>query len=187
VKILIADDDEARAEALQGVLQADAAIKVVRVERATLLSDAVAAHRPDVVIVDMARPDRDALDGLRRVAACDPRPVVMFVDEDDPQFMEEAIAAGVCSYNAAGIRPPDMRPLLRAAIALFRRHRDAQQQLGEATRRLEEKSLVDRAKALLIRERRFSEPDAYRWLRRRAMERGRRIPDVARDLLEGKA
>ncbi|HET6183131.1 MAG TPA: ANTAR domain-containing protein [Acetobacteraceae bacterium] len=184
MKILLADDDTTRAEALRAALRAQQGVEVVRARPGMLLADAVAAHRPDVVIVDMARPDRDALEGVRRVAQSDPRPIVLFVDEDDPDFMEEAIGAGVCSYNVADLPPPDMRPLLRAAIALFRRHREAHERLHEATRRLEEKTLVERAKALLIRERRMSEPDAYRWLRRRAMQRGRRIPEIARELLE---
>jgi two-component system, response regulator / RNA-binding antiterminator len=187
VKILLADDDDGRADALRAVLEAEADLHVVRAGRATLLADAVAAHGPDVVIVDMARPDRDALEGVRRVTQSNPRPILLFVDEDDPDFMEEAIGAGVCSYNVAGLPPPDIRPILRAAIALFHRHREAQERVREATQRLEEKSLVERAKAKLIRERRMSEPDAYRWLRRRAMERGRRIPEIARELLEGRA
>jgi response regulator NasT len=90
----------------------------------------------------------------------------------------------VCSYNVADLPPPDMRPILRAAIALFRRHKQAQDELRTVQTRLEERGMVDRAKALLIRERHMTEPDAYRWMRRRAMASGRRIPDIARDLLQ---
>ena len=46
-----------------------------------------------------------------------------------------------------------------------------------------EREIVDRAKAILIRERRIGEPDAYRWLRTRAMSTGRRIPDIAREVV----
>jgi two-component system, response regulator / RNA-binding antiterminator len=56
--------------------------------------DAVAVHTPDVVLVDMARPDRDALESLRLLSAQDPRPIVLFVDQDDPQFMERLSAPG---------------------------------------------------------------------------------------------
>jgi response regulator NasT len=131
----------------------------------------------------MTRPDRDALDGIRQVAALNPRPVVLFVDEDDPAFMEEAINAGVSSYNAIGMPPPDVKPILRAAIALFLRHQQAQDGLKLAESRLIERSVIDRAKTLLIKQRRLSEPDAYKWLRRTAMSRGRRIVDVASELI----
>ena len=187
--VLLADDDADRADALMRVLVAVPGLTLRCLQPGQLLPDAVAAHAPDVVIVDIARPDRDALDGVRRMTEVDPRPIVMFVDQDEPDFMEEAISAGVCSYNVVGLPPPDMRPILRAAIALFRRHKEARDELRAVQIRLEERGMIDRAKALLIRERHMTEPDAYRWLRRRAMASGRRVPDVARDILHdsGKA
>ena len=161
----------------------DPAITFLRLAPRESLLDAVSAQAPDVVLIDMARPDRDALESLRLLSARDPRPIVLFVDQDDPQFMEEAISAGVSSYNVLGTPPPDVKPILRAAVALFRQHQQARTALQSAEARLSERTLVDRAKARLIRERRLSEPDAYRWLRRSAMTSGRRIVDIARDLL----
>lgn len=183
MKILLADNDAARASAVARVLAADSDLTVLRLKENESLTDAVALLLPDVVLVDMARPDRDALDGIRQVAATHPRPVVLFVDEDDAGFMEEAISAGVSSYNVLGMPPPDVKPILRAAVALFRRHQQAQDELKQAEARLRERALVDRAKAILIRQRRLSEPDAYNWLRRQAMSRGRRIADIAGELL----
>lgn len=190
LKVLLADEDAKRAHDLARALAADATVEVVRLIPGASLPEAVREHLPDVVLVDMARPDRDALDGLRQVSAQAPRPVVLFVDEDDPGFMEEAIGAGVCSYNVAGMAPPDIRPLLRAAVALFRRHSGVADELRAAESRLAERQVVERAKAALIRDRRIAEPDAYRWLRQQAMRRGERIVDVAARLLrerEGRA
>jgi two-component system, response regulator / RNA-binding antiterminator len=184
VKVLLADDDAERAGAVARILAADPGLSVVRLKPNESLSDAVASLAPDVVLVDMARPDRDALDGIRQVAALNTRPVVLFVDEDDPAFMEEAISAGVSSYNAIGMPPPDVKPILRAAVALFRRHQRAQDDLKQAESRLKERSVIDRAKAILIKDRRLSEPDAYKWLRRTAMSGGRRIVDVATEIIK---
>jgi response regulator NasT len=185
VRILLADDDAARAGALTKVLSADASLTILRPRPGELLADAVVALAPDVVLVDMARPDRDALDGFRVVASNSPRPIVLFVDQDDPAFMEEAIGAGVSSYNVLGVPPPDVKPILRAAAALFRHHQIARSELRQAETRLREQETVNRAKAILIRDRRMAEPDAYRWLRTRAMASGRRIPDVAQDVVAG--
>jgi response regulator NasT len=49
---------------------------------------------------------------------------------------------------------------------------------------LEERRTIERAKSMLIERSRMAEPDAYRWLRRRAMNENRRIVDVARELLD---
>jgi two-component system, response regulator / RNA-binding antiterminator len=190
VRVLLADDNAERAGALARILAADPGIDIVRLQAGTLLADAVAAVTPDIVLVDMARPDRDALDGIRQVTARDPRPIVLFVDEDDPAFMEEAIGAGVSSYNVLGVPPPDVKPILRAATALFRHHQEARDARTEAETRLHDREIVDRAKSILIRERRLAEPDAYRWLRKQAMTSGRRIAEVARALVrerEGKS
>ena len=183
MKVLLADDDAERAGALAGVLAADPGLTVLHLDSAVTLADAVMAHAPDIVLVDMARPDRDALDGIRQVTALNTRPVVLFVDEDDPAFMEEAISAGVSSYNAAGVKPPDVKPILRAAAAMFRRYQQAQDDLRDAEARLQVREIVDKAKAILIKQRRISEPDAYKWLRRTAMSKGRRIIDIATDVI----
>ena len=182
----MAGEDTERTRDLVQALTADPSLGVIRLPPGASLPEAVAHHQPDVVVMDIAKPDRDALDGLRRVSANAPRPVVLFVGEDDPGFMEEAIMAGTCSYNVAGATLPDVRPLLRAAVALFRRHRSVIEELHGAKSRLAERQVVERAKAALIREQRIAEPDAYRWLQRQAMHRGERIVDVAARLLREK-
>ena len=186
MKVLLADDDADRASALIQVLSADPALTILRPGPGQLLAGAVLALAPDVVLVDMARPDRDALEGIRLAAGQGHSPIVLFVDHDDPGFMEEAIGAGVSSYNVAGVPLPDVKPILRAAAALFRHHQKARAGLREAETKLREREIVDRAKAILIRDRRLAEPEAYRWLRSRAMSSGRRIPDVAQDVVREK-
>lgn len=184
MKILLADDDAERVRLLMQALATDSGVTVLRLRSNESLLDAVAAHAPDVVLVDMARPDRDALESLRQLSARTPRPIVLFIDRDDPRFMEEAISAGVSSYNVVGTPPPDVKPILRAAVALFRQHQETRAALHSAEARLLERTVIDQAKARLIRSRRCSEPDAYRWLRRAAMTSGRRIVDVARQVLQ---
>ena len=183
MKLLLADDDDARAQALAQLLAQDPGLTVIRLPPGTALADAVALYAPDVVLVDMARPDRDALEGVRRLTARDPRPVVLFVDHDDPAFMEEAIGAGVSSYNVLGLPPPDVKPILRAAVALFDRHQRAQDALARSQRELGERAAIARAKTMLIRDRGLTEPQAHRWLQRQAMARGARIAEVAETIL----
>jgi response regulator NasT len=183
LRILLADDDTARAGALTKVLSADSGLTILLPPPGELLADAVAAHAPDVILVDMARPDRDALEGIRVVASNAPGPIVLFVDHDDPAFMEEAILAGVSSYNVLEVPPTDVKPILRAAAATFRLHQAARAELRQAEDQLRERETVVRAKTILIKERRMTEPEAYRWLRTRAMATARRIPDVAQEIV----
>jgi response regulator NasT len=181
--VLLADADPERAPAVEAALRRAGATDLLRPESGEALLDAVVRLVPDVVIVDMARPDRDTLDDVRHVTRHEPRPIVMFVDADDPAFMEAAIEAGVSSYNVVDRALPDVKPIIQAAIAMFRRFSQIQGELRRAEQGLQERAVIDRAKSVLIRTRRMSEPEAYRWLRRQAMDRNRRIAEVAAELL----
>jgi response regulator NasT len=183
LKVLLVDAEPERARIVEAQLASAGATLTVRPRPGEPLPEAVAREAPDVVIVDMARPDRDYLDDIRRVTHRDPRPVVMFVDADDPAFMEAAIEAGVSSYTVVGAALPDVKPIVRAAVAMFRRYRQVEADLHQARTSLRERLLLDRAKSLLIRQRRISEPEAHRWLRRQAMERSRRVAEIAAEVL----
>jgi two-component system, response regulator / RNA-binding antiterminator len=187
VKVLLADANSERAQSVEQSLAAAGATSVLRPLSGENLRDAVARTLPDLVIVDMARPDRDSLDDIRHLSRHDPRPVVMFVDHDDDAFMEAAIEAGVSSYNVVGAALPDVKPIVRAAVAMFRRYRQVERDLHKAEASLKERALIDQAKSLLMRQRGLSEPEAYRLLRRSAMDRNKRIIDIAAAILAAKS
>lgn len=182
MKLLLADSEGGRARLLAERLREIDDAEIVRVTAGGLV-DAVRTAAPDVIIVDMARPDRDALDDLRRANADNPRPVVMFVDRDDRAFMEAAIAAGVSSYNVVDTAFPDVKPIVMAAVAIFRKYQQVSTDLLKARTSLMERETVDKAKALLMRRRNIGEPQAYRWLRRKAMNENKRIAAIAAELL----
>jgi response regulator NasT len=183
LEVLLADSDPERVTILERRLAEISDVVTMRVPAGGSLLDAVVALAPDVIIVDMARPDRDALDDLRRVSVDNPRPVVMFVDGDDRAFMEAAIAAGVSSYNVVDTAFPDIKPIVMAAVAIFRKYQKVADDLNKAKATLLERDTINRAKSMLMRQRNIDEPHAYRWLRRRAMNESRRIGDVAAELL----
>jgi response regulator NasT len=183
LKVLLADSEGERARLLEERLRDMSDVAILRVAAAGSLVDAVRSAAPDVIIVDMARPDRDALDDLRRVNSDNPRPVVMFVDRDDRAFMEAAIAAGVSSYNVVDTAFPDVKPIVMAAVAIFRKYQQVSADLHQARATLMEREAVDKAKALLMRRRKINEPQAYRWLRRKAMNENKRIAVIAAELL----
>jgi response regulator NasT len=184
LRVLLAASNPALVDAVEASLGPLADMELVRVAGDEELIEAVAAVAPDVIIVDLARPDRDGLVAIQQVTREQPRPIVMFVDADDPALMEAAIAAGVSSYNVVGAALPDVKPIVLTAVALFRRYQKIDQELAAAQASLAESAAIDKAKARLIRNRQLSEPEAYRLLRRRAMNEGRRIVDIAREILQ---
>src|SRR4029079_1611443 len=152
--ILLIDSDDSRARALEEKLSESGFAQVTRAQDPDLAA-AVERARPDLVIIDMALPDRDALEDIRIVSAASP--VVMFAGTDDPAFAREAIAAGVCSYNLSGVALQDLRPIMASAIALFQRYRHVETELAAAKALLEERRLIERAKAILMQGRKMTE------------------------------
>jgi len=183
VKVLLVDDNQPRADAVESQLLAGGLSEILRLSPGQRLADAVEDLSPDVVIVDMARPDRDSLDGIREVNRLRPRPVVMFVDHDDTTFMEEAIDAGVSSYNLVGSAIPDVKPIVQTALAIFRRYQKVADDLSRAESQLQERVIIQKAKAILIQSRRIAEPQAHKWLRQNAMNSGKRMVEIAQDVI----
>jgi response regulator NasT len=176
LKILVVDSDQDRARALKDKLASAGFADVSLARHSAHIIEAVEQAKPDIVIVDMTLPDRDALDDVRAVTAV--KPVVMFGESDDLAFVEEAIAAGVCSYNISGVALRDVKPIMASAIALFRRYHRVETELAAAKTQLEERRAIERAKAILMKNRKMTEPEAYRWLQKKAMDENRKLAQV---------
>ncbi len=181
LKILLVDSNTNRARALEEQLSKSGFAEILRASGGPDLAATVERVRPDLIIIDMALPDRDALEGIRSVAS--DHPTVVFAGGDDAAFAEEAIAAGVCSYNLSGMAFQDVKPIMTSAIALFRRYRQVETELAAAKALLEERRLLERAKALLMQGRKMSEPEAYRWLQQRAMNQNRKLGQIVAEFV----
>lgn len=180
MRILLADSNQARREALTVQLsELDASFLVIPLVPEVSLLAEVERLRPDVVLVDMARPDRDMLDSLS--ARNGTPPVVMFLDDSDPNFMQEAIRAGVSSYRGQDAAPDTVKLVMRLAVAFFQRNQAAAAKLQEVEEQAAQRRTIDIAKRLLMTKERMSEPAAHRFLQRRAMDQQKRLADVAAD------
>ena len=180
MRILLADSNQARREALTVQLtELDASFLVTPLVPEVSLLAEVERLRPDVVLVDMARPDRDMLDSLS--ARNGTPPVVMFLDDNDPNFMQEAISAGVSSYRGQDAAPDTVKLVMRLAVVFFQRNQAAAAKLQEVEEQAAQRRTIDIAKRLLMTTERMSEPAAHRFLQRRAMDQQKRLADVAAD------
>jgi two-component system, response regulator / RNA-binding antiterminator len=166
MKILVADCDVNHAQEFSARLQAldDNFTVTLAVPGENLLA-CVRAGSPDVIIAGMARPDRDGLESV-----CS-----LYAAQDDPQFMEQTLAAGLCIYHAGGVTLPVLQPILRMALAVFQRMR--------ADEQAETRKTIDTAKRLLMTQDNMTEPMAHRYLQRRAMTQQKKLKDAALGLL----
>jgi len=139
---------------------------------------------PDIILIDLANPDRDTLEHLTLVSQARSRPVAMFVDHTDEVMTQAAISAGVSAYVVNGLQKDRIKPVLETAIARFGMIAKMQTELDDAAKQaLTDRKTIDRAKGLLIRARGLSEDEAYSLLRKTAMDQGRKVIDVAQALV----
>jgi response regulator NasT len=186
LRVLLVDDGAQRVAVIRDELTRQGHLVVGVVDSALAIHDCVLRLEPDVVIVDAESPSRDTLEGLAALSAARPRPVVVFSEDDSEAPMQQALRAGVSAYVIAGLQPHRLAPVLKVAIARFEQDRALREQLDEATTQLSERKVVERAKGILMEEVGLNEEQAYRHLRKLAMDRGQRLAQVAERIVEAR-
>lgn len=184
LRVLLVDETFERAALLKHALQ-DAGCKIVaHVSASADLPGLVAELKPDLIILDTESPDRDTLENLCIINRDQPRPIVMFTHDDDSDKIRAAIRAGVSAYVVDGLKSERLRPIMDVAIARFNEFQAMRSDLAKAESQLTERKDVERAKGILMKQRGWSEEEAYQALRKAAMDKGSRLADVARQLIE---
>ncbi len=184
LNVLVIDDSESRA----GEICAGLALAGHRV--AALLPSAldlpgrVEALRPDIILIGTDSPTRDTLEHLAVVNEAMPRPVIMFSRKGDSAMIRKAMKAGVSAYIVDGLAAQRIQPVIQVAIARFEEYQELRRERDDATRKLSDRILVDRAKGVLMKARDLDEDAAYKALRKLAMDRGQPLAEVARTVID---
>jgi response regulator NasT len=183
LRILVVEPDSCRAAQIVEALGEAGWRDVTVLDRAAGLARAVERLAPDIVLIDLANPDRDTLEHLSAVSNPKARTVAMFVDRTDEALTRAAVDAGVSAYVVDGLKMNRIKPVLETAIARFQVMRQMQSELDAAKRALEDRKTIDRAKGILMRQRGLTEDEAYQLMRRTAMSQNRKVIDVAQALV----
>ncbi len=183
LRVLLIDRSPGRAAILEQALKDAGYVVAAKLTGVVDLYNEVERIEPDVIIIDLESPDRDTLEQMREISRDRPRPVVMFADDDDSDTIRQAVKAGVSAYVVDGLAGNRVKPLMEVAIARFREYQALREELAEAKSTLAERKLVDKAKGLLMQRRGMSEDEAYKALRKMAMDSNKRIAEVAENLL----
>jgi response regulator NasT len=185
-RILIIDDVRDRAAWLK------ASLELAGFDVAGLLTweqvgeDTIAAASADVIIVDANAPGRDTLEQISLMSTTLEKPVVVLGAQNDQRSIEEAMRAGVSAYVAHTVQGEDLSGIIHVAAARFAEHKKLRDELKEAKNQLAERKLVDRAKAILMADHGYSEPDAYKRMRSMAMSKGKRLAEIAEAIIMAK-
>jgi response regulator NasT len=184
MRVMIVDESSERTEVLRaGLARAGHDVAAVLDSPFELLR-AVEAIQPDIIIIDTESPGRDVLEHVVLITRDQPRPIVMFASDDAPDSIRDALRAGVAAYVVDGLDAGRVKSIVDVAVARFDEYQRLREELADAHDRLEERKLVERAKGILMKARSMSEDEAYQALRRMAMDRGKRLGEVAQQLID---
>ncbi|MBN9278899.1 MAG: ANTAR domain-containing protein, partial [Hyphomicrobium sp.] len=172
-----------RASIIEEGLKEAGQARVTVIDEAKGLMRRIVELDPDVIVIDLESPNRDALEHMFQVSRAAKRPVAMFVDRTDDASIEAAIDAGVSAYVVDGLKKERIKPILDTAIRRFRAFERLRQELDQARNELSERKRIERAKGILMRTRGLSEESAYALLRSTAMQQNKRIAEIAESLI----
>ena len=126
--------------------------------------------RPDLVIVDVKMPVLDGIAAAERIAGQRIAPVVILTAFSQRELVERARDAGAMAYLVKPFTKSDLVPAIEMAVSRFSELDALEREVADLNERLETRKAVDRAKGVLQKELGISEPEAFRWIQKTAMD-----------------
>lgn len=182
--VVLVDHVAERAELLRQSLQQHGHNVVAILRSSAEVLDRVDILAPDVILVDMQSPDRDAIEDVRYLMRKRPCPIVMYAGTRDSETISRALEAGVSAYVTEDIGARELESILDVASARFRQFKSMSDELRQARERLDERRLFDRAKALLIKHHGLDENTAHKTLQQIAMNQRISLSSAAKNVTE---
>jgi response regulator NasT len=184
LRVMIVDENRERSAPLKQYLDEAGYTVVGHLSDTADLNKAVAQMKPDVIIIDTESPSRDTLEHICVVSRDDPRAIVMFSHDGETEMIRAATRAGVSAYVVGGLESARLRPILDAALVRFEEYQALKTELEVTATKLAERKTIDRAKGILMKQRGLDEDAAYQSLRKLAMQRGMRMGEIAKQVIQ---
>jgi response regulator NasT len=185
IRILVAEDEALIRMDLVEMLQ-EAGYEVVA--QATNGEEAIALateHNPDLAILDVKMPVLDGISAAEKIISI--APVLMLTAFSQRELVERARDAGVMAYVVKPFTIGDLIPAIEIAISRHTQMRSLADEVADLHERLETRKVIDRAKGILMKALNLSEPEAFSWIQRAAMDRRLTMKEVAQAVISPEA
>lgn len=140
---------------------------------------AVKNHKPDVAILDIKMPVQDGLSAAVEILEDKLCAVVMLTAFSQIELIEKANEAGVMAYLTKPYRAVDLVPTIEIAVSRFKQMQQLQGEMSELSEQLAARKTIERAKSILMKELKLTEPEAFNWLQKTAMDKRKKMVEVA--------
>ena len=185
IRILVAEDEALIRMDLVEMLR-EAGYEVVA--EATNGEEAIALateHVPDLCILDVKMPVLDGISAAEKIISI--APVLMLTAFSQRELVERARDAGVMAYVVKPFSIGDLVPAIEIAISRHTQMKSLADEVADLHERLETRKIIDRAKGILMKALNLSEPEAFSWIQRAAMDRRLTMKEVAMAVISPEA
>ena len=182
VRILVAEDEALIRMDLVEMLQ-EAGYTVVA--QATNGEEAIALateHQPDLAILDVKMPVLDGISAAEKIISI--APVLMLTAFSQKELVDRARDAGVMAYVVKPFSINDLVPAIEIAISRHKQMKSLEAEVADIYERLESRKIIDRAKGILMKALNLSEPEAFSWIQKTAMDRRISMREVAAAVID---
>jgi response regulator NasT len=169
-RVLIAEDEALIRMDLKEMLEEEGYQVVAEAGDGQRAVDLAREHTPDLVILDVKMPVLDGISAAERITADGIAPVVMLTAFSQRELVERAVDAGAMAYVVKPFGKSDLLPTIEVAVSRYQQMRALAAEVADLTERLETRKLLDRAKSKLQTDHGMSEPEAFRWIQKTAMD-----------------
>ena len=138
-------------------------------------------HKPDLIILDVKMPILDGISAAEQlIGIC---PVLMLTAFSQRELVERARDSGVMAYVVKPFTINDLLPAIEISISRHRQMKTLENEVTDLYERLETRKLLDRAKGILMKALNLSEPEAFSWIQKTAMDQRTSMKAVAEAII----
>ena len=138
-------------------------------------------HKPDLAILDVKMPELDGISAAEKIIEI--APVLMLTAFSQKELVDRARDAGVMAYVVKPFTIGDLTPAIEIAISRHSQMKALKEEVTDLHDRLETRKIIDRAKGILMQALNLSEPEAFSWIQRAAMDRRISMKAVAQAVI----
>jgi len=184
VRILVAEDEAIIRMDLIEMLQAAGYEVVAAATNGQEAIDLAGEHRPDLAILDVKMPVLDGITAAAKIIEI--APVLMLTAFSQRELVERARDAGVMAYVVKPFTIGDLVPAIEIAISRHQQMKSLAAEVADLHDRLETRKVIDKAKGILMSALNLSEPQAFSWIQKAAMDRRLTMKEVALAVIDPK-
>jgi response regulator NasT len=184
IRILVAEDEAIIRMDLIEMLQAAGYAVVAAATNGQEAIDLAVAHKPDLAILDVKMPVLDGITAAAKIIEI--APVLMLTAFSQRELVDRARDAGVMAYVVKPFTIGDLVPAIEIAISRYQQMKSLASEVADLHDRLETRKIIDKAKGILMAALNLSEPQAFSWIQKAAMDRRLTMKEVALAVIDPK-